>query len=284
MRGIPQGGEHAGDADRTQPPSARLRRRIAPGATSPAPETAAAARPGRGLDRELCPKLLFFNTKPDRGDIAAMLKIWGREDSLNVQKVMLCVRELGIPFEHINAGRQYGIIDEPWYLKMNPNGLIPTIDDDGFVLWESNAIVKYLCAKHSMGNMCPSDPLEYADADRWMAWQGSTLGITMRQILLQLVRTPPEQQNRALIDELIATTKLHWPILNGRLEGRDFIMGSKFTMVDVVFAPHVYRWFTYPIDRMDLPHLEAWYGRLCEREHYKPRFTAGDVVTELKTA
>jgi glutathione S-transferase len=213
-----------------------------------------------------------------------MLKIWGREDSLNVQKVMLCVRELGLPHEHINAGRHYGIIDEPWYLEMNPNGLIPAMDDDGFTLWESNTIVKYLCTKYGLGDLCPEDMLEYTDADRWMAWQGSTLGITMRQILLNLVRTPPDQQNQALIDELIAATKTHWTILNGRLEGRDYIMGPKFTMVDIVFAPHVYRWFTYPIDRMELPHLKAWYDRLSTREHYNPCFTAGDVVTGLKSA
>lgn len=211
-----------------------------------------------------------------------MLKIWGREDSLNVQKVMLCVRELGILHEQINAGRHWGIINEPWYLAMNPNGLIPTIDDDGFVLWESNAIVKYLCAKHSRGVLSPTDPLEYADADRWISWQGSSLGVTMRQILLNLVRTPAQQRNRAFVDELIRTSTRHWIVMNQRLQGRDYMMGPRFTMVDIVFAPHVYRWFSYPIDRPDLPHLYAWYQRLCQREHYNPHFTAGDVVTGLR--
>lgn len=211
-----------------------------------------------------------------------MLKIWGREDSLNVQKVMLCVRELGIPFEHINAGRHYGILDEPWYLAMNPNGLCPTIDDDGFVLWESNAIVKYLCAKHSPGNLSPTDPLEYADADRWMSWQGSTLGVTMRQILVNLVRAKENERDPKFIADLVATTTKHWRIMNGRLEGRDYMMGPRFTMVDIVFAPHVYRWFTYPFERPELPHLAAWYNRLCQRKHYNPRFTAGDVVTALQ--
>jgi len=211
-----------------------------------------------------------------------MLKIWGREDSLNVQKVMLCVRELGIPHEQINAGRHWGIINEPWYLAMNPNGLIPTIDDDGFVLWESNAIVKYLCAKHSRGALSPTDPREYADADRWVSWQGSSLGVTMRQILLNLVRTPAQQRNRAFVDELIRTSTHHWIVMNQRLQGRDYMMGPRFTMVDIVFAPHAYRWFSYPIDRPDLPHLYAWYQRLCQREHYNPHFTAGDVVTGLR--
>jgi glutathione S-transferase len=211
-----------------------------------------------------------------------LLKIWGREDSLSVQKVMWCVRELGIPYQQINAGRQYGIINEPWYLKMNPNGLVPTIDDDGFVLWESNAILKYLCAKHSLGRLCPSDPLEYADADRWISWQGTTLWPPMRQILLNLVRTSTDRQDKILLNDLIATTTKHWTILNGRLEGRNYIMGDRLTMADIAFGPHAYRWFTYPISRPDLPHLRAWYDRLCTHPHFNPRFTAGDVVTELQ--
>jgi len=122
---------------------------------------------------------------------------------------MWCVRELGIPHQQIDAGRPYGIIGEPWYLAMNPNGTIPTIDDDGFVLWESNAILKYLCAKHSMGNLCPSDPREYADADRWISWQGTELWPPMRQILLHLVRTPAERQDQKRIADLIATATRH---------------------------------------------------------------------------
>jgi glutathione S-transferase len=164
---------------------------------------------------------------------------------------------------------------------MNPNGLIPTIDDDGFVLWESNAIVKYLCAKHSLGDMCPDDPVEFADADRWMSWQGSTLGITMRQILVNLVRTPAVERDQAFTDGLVATTTGHWKTLDARLAGRQYVMGERFSMVGLVFGNHVYRWFTYPIPRPDYPHLEAYFGRLRQREHYNPHFTAGDVVTSL---
>jgi glutathione S-transferase len=211
-----------------------------------------------------------------------MLKIWGREDSLSVQKAMWCVRELEIPFEQINAGRQYGIINEPWYLAMNPTGTIPTIDDDGFVLWESNAIVKYLCAKHSPGNLSPTDSREYADADRWISWQGTTLWPPMRQLLLNLVRTDEANRDKALITRLVATVTKDWTVLDGRLAGRQYVMGDRFTMADIVFGPHVFRWFTYPIDRPELPHLAAWYERLKAREHYKPRFTAGDVVVAAR--
>lgn len=207
-----------------------------------------------------------------------MLRIWGRENSLSVQKVMWCVRELEIPFEQINAGRQHGIINDSWYLKMNPNSTIPTIDDNGFVLWESNAIVKYLCAKHSKGNLSPTDPYEYAIADQWVSWQGTTLWPPMRQILLTLIRVPEEKRDHKRIAELVATVTAHWTVLDGQLKGRDYIMGGRFTLADIVFGPHVYRWFTYPIDRPDLPHLRAWYDRLRARKHYNPRFSAGDIV------
>ena len=166
-----------------------------------------------------------------------MLRIWGREDLLSVQKVMWCVRELGIPFEQINAGRHHGIINEPWYLQMNPNGTIPTIDDDGFVLWESNAILKYLCAKHSAGKFSPTDPLEYADADRWISWQRTTLWPPMREILLGLVRTDPGKRDHKRLAALISAVTKHWQVLDGRLQGRRYIMGDRFTMADIALRP-----------------------------------------------
>jgi glutathione S-transferase len=195
---------------------------------------------------------------------------------------MWCIRELGIPYEQINLGKGYESPNQPWYLKMNPTGTIPTIDDDGFILWESNAIVKYLCAKHSRGNLSPTDPHEYADADRWISWQGTTLWPPMREVLLKLVRMPEDKRDPKRIAELVATVTEHWAVLNGRLEGRKYIMGERFTMADIVFGPHVYRWFTYPIQRPNLPHLRAWYERFLTHKYYKPRFTAGDVVTAAK--
>ena len=142
--------------------------------------------------------------------------------------------------------------------------------------------MKYLCAKHSPGNLSPTDPREYADADRWISWQGTTLWPPMRQILLGLVRTAEDQRDSKRLADLIAEVTRYWTVLDGRLQGRDYIMGERFTMADIVFGPHIYRWFTYPIPRPDLPHLRAWYERFCERPHYQPRFTAGDVVAGLR--
>ncbi len=100
-----------------------------------------------------------------------MLKIWGRLSSINVQKVVWCAKELGLAHERTNAGRSFGIVDTPEYRRLNPNGMVPVIEDDGFVLWESNAIVRYLCAKHDRGTLLPPTLTERADADRWMDWQ-----------------------------------------------------------------------------------------------------------------
>lgn len=198
-----------------------------------------------------------------------MLRIWGRRDSPNVQKVTWCVHELGLSYERIDAGHEHGIVDEPWYRAMNPNGLVPTIDDDGFVLWESNAIVRYLCDRHSHGALSPADPLIFADADRWMSWQGSTLAPVMRQIVFEVVRTPADRRNPQRVAELAAAAARCWAILDGRLVGRDFLMGSRFTMADIVFGPHLRLWLAYPIERPDLPHVANWYERLRARAAFK---------------
>src|SRR3954463_1827067 len=100
-----------------------------------------------------------------------MLKIWGRLSSLNVQKVMICVDELGLDFERVDAGMNFGIVQTPEYKAMNPNSVVPTIEDDGFVLWESNVIVRYLCGKHSIGRLWPTEVHARAEVERWMDWQ-----------------------------------------------------------------------------------------------------------------
>lgn len=197
-----------------------------------------------------------------------MLRIWGRKDSPNAQKVIWCAEELGLTYDRIDAGHQFGLVKEDWYIAMNPNGLVPTIDDDGFVLWESNAIVKYLCARHSPGALSPSAPQEYADADRWISWQGSTLAPVMRRIVFEIVRTPPERQDRERNAELVAAASALRTILDRHMEDHDYMMGSGFTMVDMVFGPHLRLWHSYPIEHPSLPHLEVWLSRLQKREAF----------------
>jgi glutathione S-transferase len=123
------------------------------------------------------------------------LKIWGRLSSVNVQKAMFCVQELRLPHERIDAGLAFGIVNTPEFRARNPNGLVPVIEDDGFVLWESNAIVRYLAAKHAAGSLSPNDLRQRADADRWMDWQTTTLQPAMGPAFIHLVRLPPEKHH-----------------------------------------------------------------------------------------
>ena len=120
-----------------------------------------------------------------------MLKLWGRVNSINVQKVLWALEELKVPYERTDAGMAFGVVNEPFYKKMNPNSRVPTIDDDGFVLWESNAIVRYLAAKHGAGTLCPSDPRQRADSDRWMDWASNHVAPVITPVFWGLIRTPP---------------------------------------------------------------------------------------------
>ena len=128
-----------------------------------------------------------------------MLKIWGRVNSVNVKKVLWAAEELGLKYERIDAGREFGVVNTPEYKKMNPNSLVPTIDDAGFVLWESHAIVRYLAAKHGAGTLWPVDLRQRADSDRWMDW-AFTFQASLRAVFWNLVRTP-EKRDMQAVDE-----------------------------------------------------------------------------------
>jgi glutathione S-transferase len=154
---------------------------------------------------------------------------------------------------------------------MNPNGLVPTISDDGFTLWESNAIVRYLAAKHGAGKLCPEDLRERADADRWMDWQIGALWDAMRPVFLGLVRTPPEERDEAAIEEARQRAVEAWSILEAHLEDRDYALGDRLTMADIPLGVSIYRWFQLPVERPEIPNLEAYHERLAERHAFRKR-------------
>lgn len=198
-----------------------------------------------------------------------MLRIWGRSNSINVQKVVWCCGELGIPYERIDIGGPFGGNSEPEYLRLNPNGLVPTISDGDFVLWESNAIVRYLAAKHGMSTLCPEDLADRADADRWMDWQMGTLWASLRPAFIGLVRTPPQERDPASLATSLGKTAENLAILDAHLAGREYVTGSSFTMADIPLGATAYRWFALSIERPPMPNLEAWYERLCARASYR---------------
>ena len=198
-----------------------------------------------------------------------MLKLWGRINSINVQKVLWALDELKIPCERSDAGMQFGVVNEPFYRKMNPNGRVPTIEDDGFVLWESNAIVRYLSAKHGAGTLWPNDPRQRADADRWMDWTTSTVAPAITPVFWGLIRTPPEKRDLKAIDEGVKKLAEAFQVLEQSLEGRDHVAGKSFTMGDIPLGAFVYRWSALDVKRPKLPRVEAYYERLQQRPSYK---------------
>jgi glutathione S-transferase len=198
-----------------------------------------------------------------------MLKIWGRNNSINVQKVMWAVGEVGRPHERIDVGGAFGGLDGAEYRALNANGRIPTIEDDGVVVWESNACVRYLAARYSAGSLWPEDPVARAAADMWMDWQQTTLLLDMTTVFWGLVRTPEAERDHAAIEAAAGRLGGLWRRLDNHLAGRRFVAGDHFTMGDIPVGATCYRYYQLAIERPKLAAIEAWYGRLQERAPYR---------------
>ena len=198
-----------------------------------------------------------------------MLIIHGRKNSSNVQKVVWALNEMETPYERLDVGGEFGIVNDPPYLAMNPNARVPTKEEDGFILWESNAIVRYLTAKHNEGGLYPSDPKIRATADRWMDWQHTTVGQHITPIFWGLVRTPKNERDLTLIEASRLGMIAAMQILNANLSNKNFVAGDKFTMGDIPLAIHVYRWFRLIQERPKMEHLEDWNDRLAKRPAFK---------------
>jgi glutathione S-transferase len=198
-----------------------------------------------------------------------MLKLWGRINSINVQKVLWALDELEVPYERTDAGMQFGVVNEPFYRKLNPNGRVPTIEDDGFVLWESNAIVRYLSAKYGAGTLWPNDPGQRADSDRWMDWATSTVAPAMTPVFWGLIRTPPEKRNMAAIEADAEKAAKAFQVLEQCLDGRDYVGGKSLTMGDIPLGAFMFRWYALELKRPKLARVEAYYQRLQQRPAYR---------------
>ena len=198
-----------------------------------------------------------------------MLVIWGRTNSINVQKVLWCCEELALEYRRVDAGGAFGIVNTPEYRKLNPNGLVPTIEDDGLVLWESNAIVRYLSAMHSVGNLWPTDLGTRALADQWLDWSHTTWLPAMRNAFLGLIRTAPDKRDTAAIEQSRDDTAKVLEILEAHLATHEYIAGSDFSMGDIAMGCGAWRWLSLPIERPTLPNLQRWFERLALRPPYR---------------
>jgi len=197
-----------------------------------------------------------------------MLRIWGRINSVNVKKALWAIEELGLKYERIDAGMEHGVTKSAEYMKMNPNSLVPTIDDDGFILWESHSIVRYLAAKHGAGTLCPTDLRLRADAERWMDW-AFTFQSAMRAVFWGLIRTPPEKRDLKAIEEGAKRSAQLLAVPEGVLSKNSYLAGNTFTMGDIPLGCEVQRWMRVPMERPRFPGVEAWFERLRERPAFR---------------
>ena len=198
-----------------------------------------------------------------------MLKIWGRTSSINVQKVMWTVAELGLAHERVDVGGPFGGLDGPDYAALNPNRLIPVVQDGTSVVWESNAVVRYLAARYGAGGLWPEDPARRSLADRWMDWQLTTLQPAIGPIFLGLIRTPPEQRDTALIAASAERLGRVMLILDAHLAEQPFVAGDDLTMGDIPVGCVCWRYANLDIPRPDLPNVAAYRARLESRAGYQ---------------
>jgi glutathione S-transferase len=198
-----------------------------------------------------------------------MLKVWGRKNSANVQKAMWGIGELGLAHERVDIAGAFGLNREPAYLGLNPNGLVPTLQDGDLVLWESNAIVRYLAGLHGKGTLEPADPKERAVAGQWMDWQLSVLGPAIHTTFWGLVRTPPEKRDLAAIEASKAKTTAAIQILDAQLAETAYVAGDAFSMGDIPVGVFSYRFHALVPDRPPLPHFERWYQALAARPAFR---------------
>lgn len=198
-----------------------------------------------------------------------MLKVWGRKDSSNVQKVVWCCDELEVPFERIDIGGAFGKSREKPYLDLNPNGLVPTIEDNGFVLWESNSILRYLIEKYGRGRLLPVTMEARASANRWMDWQLTAMNPFMVALFQGLIRKSEAERDPVAVERARQQAADRWKMVDDNLKGGTYLAGDTFSMGDIPLGVWAHRWFNLSIDRPPLTRVEQWYTRLCQRPAYQ---------------
>jgi glutathione S-transferase len=199
-----------------------------------------------------------------------MLKIWGRANSSNVMKVLWLCEELGEGFERIDAGGAFGRTREPEYLAKNPNALVPTIEEaDGFTLWESNSILRYLARTRAGGAaFLPAEPRAAADVERWMDWQMASVNGPMTTVFFTYVRIPEAERDWPATAKARDAAEVLWAMVDARVRRHAFVCGEALTLADVALGPYIHRWMSLPVERAPMPALEAWYARLKARPGY----------------
>ena len=199
-----------------------------------------------------------------------MLKIWGRNTSANVQKAMWAIGEMKLPYQRIDIAGPFGKNMEPEYLAKNPNGLVPTLEEeDGYLRWESNSIVRYLAARHSPGFLEPSDLRTRANAQKWMDWQLSVANAAITPVFWGLIRTPPEKRDHKAIEDGKARCAVVFKMMEEQLGRTRFLAGDDFSYGDIPLGPVIYRYFRLTPERPSFPNVERWYAEISARPPFK---------------
>ena len=199
-----------------------------------------------------------------------MLKIWGRNTSSNVQKVIWALGEMKLPFERVDVGGAFGKTRDAFYLAINPNSLVPTLEEeDGFTLWESNSIVRYLAAKHADRALEPADLRTRAVAHKWMDWQLSVLGPAIRPVFWGLIRTPPEKRDSNAIAAGKEETVAAASIMDAQLARTQYLAGNEFSYGDIPVGIMIHRYVQLIPERPATPNLDRWYAAISSRAAFK---------------
>lgn len=202
-------------------------------------------------------------------DKAVSLTLWGRASSANVQKTLWALEELGLPYAHRLVGGQHGGLDDPHYRAMNPNGLVPVLQDGALTVWESHATLRYLAAAYGQDLLWRADPAERAIVDQWTDWTSTTFQPGWIAVFWLLVRTPKPEHDARAIAAAHAKTVSALRILDANLADRDYLAGDRLSYADIAAGVSLYRWFTMNIDRPAMPGVENWYLRLQQRPAFR---------------
>ena len=210
------------------------------------------------------------------------VKIWGRPSSICTQRVLWACAEAGVDHDlilasatmgdagHVSAGATpYGSVNEPWYRAMNPNGTVPTIDDDGFVLWESNAIVAYIASRYAPRTLFGSSVQIFALASQWMSWTNERMEPALHTLVMQFSRLPPEQRSPDAARDILAAITPSLETLEAHLATSSYVAGDAFSMGDIPAGAAAYRWKVFGLNGPPTPHLDAWLERLAKREGFR---------------
>jgi glutathione S-transferase len=196
-----------------------------------------------------------------------MIRVWGRSNSANVQKVLWCCSELRLDFDLVEAGGDFGKTRDSAYLVMNPTGLVPLLEIDGFPIWESNTIMRYLAAVAG-SPLYPDELRERSVVDRWLDWQLSALTDPMRHLFVNLIRLP-DGGDRATVDVARVDAATNWMLLDRQLQEVSYVAGASFTLADIAIAPFAFRWFALPIERPELGALRRWFENVAKRDGFR---------------